>query len=332
MSSSDSAVVDGLHHVTAYAHDPQQNIDFYTKVLGLRLVKQTVLFNNPSEVFRGPTMYHFYYADGAGTPGTVLTFKPHPSIQKGQVGRGQATATAFTIPDDDDVVAYWKDRLDVAPGATRYPTTERFGRTVIPFRDHDGQPLELITGESDVEPWSDGPVPDAFGLRGFHGVTIHPHNAQATASVLELLGYERVGHEPTPQDGDWTRYQNPGSDHGQFVDLYNEPNMHEGSWGTGTVHHVAFRIADDERQEALRHKLIDAGHSPTSMKDRNYFHSIYFRDPNGINVEIATDPPGFLHDEDEETLGTELKLPPFLEDRRAEIVDELADISLPASR
>jgi len=328
MSPSNDATVSGIHHVTAYASDPQDNVDFYTRVLGLRLVKRTVLFNNPSEVFRGPTMYHFYYADGTGTPGSVITFKPHHSIQKGQVGRGQATATAFTIPDNPNAVAYWEDRLDVAPGATRYPTTERFGRSVVPFRDHDGQPLELITGESDIDAWSDGPVPNEFALRGFHGVTIHPNNVQATAGVLELMGYERVGREPTPQDGDWTRYRNPRSDHGQFVDLYNEPNMHEGSWGTGTVHHVAFRVDDDETQQALREKLIDAGHSPTSMKDRNYFHSIYFREPNGVNFEIATDPPGFLHDEDEESLGTTLMLPPFLEDRREEIVDQLADITV----
>lgn len=322
-----SATVSGIHHVTAYAHDPQENLDFYLRVLGLRLVKQTVLFNNPSEAFRGPTMYHFYYADEVGTPGTVLTFKPHHSIQKGQVGRGQVTATAFTIPDDQAAVDYWTRRLDVAPGATRYPTTERFGRTVIPFQDPDGQPLELITGDSDVEPWGDGPVPVDAGLRGFHGVTLHPDNVQQTAAVLKLLGYDEVGREPTPQDGDWTRFQLRGTEHGQYVDLYNEPNMHEGTWGYGTVHHVAFRAADDDVQQALREKLQDAGHSPTTMKDRNYFHSIYFREPNGVNVEIATDNPGFLHDEPVDDLGSTLMLPPFLRDRRAEIEAQLADVN-----
>jgi glyoxalase family protein len=319
-----SASVSGIHHVTAYAHDPQENLNFYIGVLGLRLIKQTVLFNNPSEAFRGPTMYHFYFADRTGTPGTVMTFKPHHSIQQGQVGRGQATATAFTIPEG--AVDYWTDRLDVAPMATRYPTTERFGRTVIPFQDHDGQPLELITGTSDIEPWSGGPVPDAYAVRGFHGVTIHPDNAQQTADVLTLLGYEEVGHEPTPQDGDWTRFQMPGAEHGQFIDLYNEPNMHEGRWGYGTVHHVALRVDDDEQEEAVRQALLDAGHAPTTMKDRNYFHSIYFREPNGVNIEIATDTPGFLHDEDVDELGTTLQLPPFLQDRRAEVEAQLADI------
>ena len=318
--------VAGIHHVTAYAHDPQENLDFYTGVLGLRLVKQTVLFNNPSEAFKGPTMYHFYYADGTGTPGTVMTFKPHPSIQKGQVGRGQATATAFTIPTG--AVDYWTDRLGAAPTVTRYPTTERFGRTVIPFQDPDGQPLELITGTSDIEPWAGGPVPADHAIRGFHGVTIHPHNAQLTGDVLELLGYKEVGYQPTPQDGDWTRFRAPDVEHGQFIDLYNEPNMHEGRWGYGTVHHVALRAQDDDHQEAIRERLVDAGHAPTAMKDRNYFHSIYFREPNGVNVEIATDPPGFLHDEPEEALGSELKLPPFLQDRRAEVEAQLADIEV----
>lgn len=321
-----SAHVSGIHHVTAYAHDPQENLDFYTGVLGLRLVKQTVLFNNPSEVFKGPTMYHFYYADEVGTPGTVITFKPHHSIQKGQVGRGQVTATAFTIPEGS--VGYWEDRLAAAEAVTLYPTTERFGRTVIQFQDHDGQPLELITGSSDVEPWADGPVPAEHALRGFHGVTIHPDNVQHTAAVLELLGYEQVGHEPTPQDGDWRRFQRAGTEHGQFIDTYNEPNMHEGSWGYGTVHHVALRADNDEHQQAIREQLIEAGYSPTHMKDRNYFHSIYFRSPNGVNIEIATDNPGFLHDEPVDELGTTLQLPPFLQDRRAEVEAQLADIAV----
>jgi len=323
-----SSSVSGIHHVTAYAHGPQENLDFYAGLLGLRLVKQTVLFNNPSEVFKGPTMYHFYYADETGTPGSVITFKPHHSIQKGQVGRGQATATAFTIPKG--AVDYWVDRLDAAEAATLYPVTERFGRTVIQFQDPDGQPLELIAGDSDIEPWTDGPVPAEYALRGFHGVTLQPSNARLTVDVLELMGYEQVDYEPTPQDGDWMRLRvADGADHGEFIDLYTEPNMHEGSWGYGTVHHVAFRVEDDERQRVLRERLREAGHTPTSVKDRNYFHSIYFREPNGVNFEIATDPPGFLHDEPEDQLGQTLMLPPFLQDRREEVEAKLADVTVP---
>jgi len=322
------STVSGIHHVTAYAHDPQENLEFYAGLLGLRLVKQTVLFNNPSEVFKGPTMYHFYYADETGTPGSVITFKPHHSIQRGEVGRGQATATAFTIPEG--AVGYWVDRLDAAEDATLYPVTERFGRTVIQFQDHDGQPLELITGSSDIEPWADGPVPAEYALRGFHGVTIQPKNARLTADVLELMGYEHVEYEPTPQDGDWMRYRvSDGAEHGQFIDLYTEPNMHEGTWGYGTVHHVAFRVDDDDQQQAIRKRLQDAGHTPTSVKDRNYFHSIYFREPNGVNFEIATDPPGFLHDEPVAELGEQLMLPPFLQDRRDDVEAQLADITVP---
>ncbi len=326
MSTSDKQNrVLGIHHVTAYASDPQKNYDFYTDVLGLRLVKQTVLFNNPSEVFKGPTMYHFYFADAVGTPGTVLTFKPHHSIQQGQVGRGQVTATSFTIPEGS--VEYWVDRLD-AMDVRRSPLSERFGSTVIQFVDGDGQPLELVTGTSDIEPWTGSDVPAAHGIRGFHGVTIHPDNVQLTARVLELLGYEQTDYENTPQDGDWTRFAVPGAEHAQYVDIYNEPNMHEGRWGYGTVHHVAFRARDDEHRNLLRERLLAAGYSPTRMKDRNYFRSIYFREPNGVNIEIATDVPGFLHDEPEDALGQRLQLPPFLQDRREEVEAQLTPVEL----
>jgi glyoxalase family protein len=324
--SSTQAPVLGIHHVTAYSSDPQQTLDFYTGILGLRLVKQTVLFNNPSEVFKGPTMYHLYFADGVGTPGTVLTFKPHHSIQQGQVGRGQVTATGFIIPEGS--VDFWVQRLDTLE-VDRSPLTERFGATVIQFVDTDGQPLELITGTSDVEPWAGGDIPAEHALRGFHGVTIHPDNARLTAEVLAVLGFEQSGAEPTPQDGDWTRFQAPGASHGQFVDLYNEPNMHEGTWGVGTVHHVAFRAADDAHRDLIRERLLAAGHSPTTMKDRNYFRSIYFREPNGVNVEIATDVPGFLHDEPTDALGEKLQLPPFLRERRAEVEAQLTPLQLP---
>ena len=324
-----SLSVPGLHHVTAYADDPQRSIDFYSGVLGLRLVKQTVLFNNPSEAFRGPTMYHFYFADAVGTPGTVMTLKPHHSIQQGQVGRGQATATAFAIPEDS--VPYWQERL-AAHEVTTYPLTERFGAPVIRLHAFDGQPLELIGDTRHAEtvtPWDGYDVPAEHALRGFHSVTLHPNNAQDAFDVLEALGYEEADYEPTPQDGDWTRYVAPDATHARYIDVYNEPNMHEGSWGYGTVHHVAFRAHNDDHQQELRAALTQAGYAPTTMKDRNYFHSIYFRSPSGINIEIATDPPGFLHDESTDALGQKLMLPPFLQDRRAEVEAELADVTLP---
>ena len=319
------APVSGLHHVTAYAPDPQQSIDFYRDVLGLRLVKQTVLFNNPSEVFRGPTMYHFYFADGQGTPGTVMTLKPHHSIQQGQVGRGQATATAFTIPEG--AVSYWQERLQ-AHDVQMYPLTTRFGDTVLRFQAPDGQPLELETSTSDIAPWTGEGVPEEHGIRGFHSVTLHPNNPQEVVQVLDVLGYEQTEAEPTSQDGDWMRFSVPTAEHARFVDVYNEPNMHEGRWGYGTVHHVAFRANDDAHQKQLRTALIKAGYGVTSMKDRNYFHSVYFRTPSGINIEIATDPPGFAHDDPDDELGQHLQLPPFLEPRRDEVTAQLADIML----
>lgn len=317
--------VTGIHHVTAYASNPQLTIDFYRDVLGLRLVKQTVLFNNPSEAFRGPTMYHFYFADGQGTPGTVMTLKPHQSIQRGQVGRGQATATSFTVPTGS--MLYWQERLE-AYGIRTYPLTERFGEPVLRLQDPDGQPLELIASTSDIEPWTGGDVPHEHGIRGFHSVTLHPNNAREAMTALRTLGYEEEDTEPTPQDGDWTRFTVPTARHACHVDVYNEPNMHEGRWGYGTVHHVAFRAQDDAHQEKIRKALLAAGYGPTTMKDRNYFHSIYFRTPSGINIEIATDPPGFLHDEPEDALGEQLQLPPFLRPRRAEVEAQLADVTL----
>jgi len=323
--------VSGIHHMTCYASDPQANVDFYTDVLGLRLVKQTVLFSNPVEVFEGEPIYHLYYGNTVGEPGTAITFKPpgteatRGTIADGEVGRGQVSATAYAIPEGS--IGYWRDRL-ADHGVEVYGPKERFGDRLVQFRDHDGLPVELFEGESDVDPWAGGDVPEEHAIRGFYGATLRPHNALETGRALEALGLEEVGQQFTPQRGDWTRYVAPGASRAKHIDLYNTPNFHEGSWGYGTVHHVAFRVPNEQALYTVRERLRGEGFSVTEMKDRKYFKSMYFRDPSGINIEIATAQPGFTVDGSEETLGEELRLPEYLEDRREDLQGRLIDIDV----
>jgi glyoxalase family protein len=306
----------GLHHVTSIASDPQQNVDFYTEALGLRLVKRTVNFDDKYT-------YHLYYGDEVGSPGTVLTFFPFEGGRQGRVGRGQTSATAFVIPEGSG--DYWVDRLESRDIDVDTPYT-RFDETVVPFRDHDGQPLELVTSTSDIEPWADGPVPADNAIRGFHSVTLDSRNPKQTRAVLETLGYEL-----TAQDGDRTRYRASGNgNRASFIDVLARPNAPRGQQGVGTVHHVAFRTPDTQTQEEWREPLSEIGLQVTPQKDRRYFKSIYFREPGGILFEIATDGPGFTRDESVSELGTELKLPPWLENDRAMLEDRLPEIE-PAS-
>lgn len=300
----------GLHHVTSIASDPQQNVDFYTDVLGLRLVKKTVNFDDKHT-------YHLYYGDESGQPGTILTFFPFNGAQQGRVGRGQTGATAFVIPEDS--VNYWVDRLESKNVDVDTPRT-RFDETVVPFRDHDGQSLELVTGTTDIEPWADGPVPVENAIRGFHGVTLDSLDPDSTVTVLETLGYERIA-----QDGDRTRYRTDGN-RAAFVDVRDQPDSPRGQQGVGTVHHIAFRTADEQTQAEWREPLSDIGLRVTPQKDRQYFKSIYFREPGGILFEIATDEPGFTRDESLTELGTELQLPPWLESDRDALEQRLPEI------
>ena len=304
----------GLHHVTSIASDPQANVDFYTDVLGLRLVKKTVNFDDTFT-------YHLYYGDERGSPGTALTFFPFENGSPGRVGRGQTSATAFVVPAES--VDYWLDRFD-SKGVEHDAPRERFGETVVSFRDHDGQPLELVAGESDVVPWADGPVPADHGLRGFHGVTLDSLDSERTGEILELLGYERVD-----EAGERTRYR-AASDRAAVVDVLDRPDAPRGREGVGTVHHVAFRAPDEETELAWREALVEAGQNVTPQKDRQYFQSVYTRDPGGILFEIATDGPGFTRDESVAELGTSLKLPPWLEADREMIEGQLPPVDTPA--
>ncbi|WP_132059820.1 ring-cleaving dioxygenase [Halorussus amylolyticus] len=306
--------VHGIHHVTAIAGDPQANADFYTEVLGLRLVKRTVNFDDT-------TTYHLYYGDETGTPGTILTFFPFGNARGGRPGRGQATATGFVVPEG--AIDYWADRLE-SEGLDVDDPEERFGETVVGFRDPDGQPLELIAGDSDIEPWADGPIPEEYAVQGFHGVTLHTRDPDVTGSVLEAMGYEREAEEDDPEGGDRVRYRTD-AERATVVDLLTREGERAAP-GIGTVHHVAFRTPDDDSQMAWRDRLSEAGLSVTPQKDRQYFRSIYFREPGGVLFEIATDPPGFTRDESVTDLGTDLKLPSWLEGDRERIEQSLADL------
>ena len=298
----------GIHHVTSIAGSARRNLDFYTRTLGLRLVKKTVNFDDPSS-------YHLYYGDGAGHPGTILTFFPWEAVPPGRLGIGEAQETVFSIPEGS--IGYWTQRL-VDKGAAHDPPAKRFGATTIAFKDQDGTRLAL-TGVKGVEAkpgWSAGGIPEEHAIRGFHSVSLLLAEAGPTAAVLtDVFGFVADGREGATQ-----RYQAPGVDLGGVVDLRTAGEFLSARQGAGSVHHIAFRAADDAAQAAMVRKLIQDHHlRTTEQKDRNYFRSVYFREPGRVLFEIATDPPGFAVDELPDLLGQALKLPPFLEGRRAAI-------------
>lgn len=299
--------VQGLHHITAVASDPQTNVDFYRNVLGQRLVKTTVNFDDPHT-------YHLYYGDEVGTPGTILTFFPWMGMPRGMRGVGETAAVAYSIPPGS--LAFWDAhlaRFDLHPE----PLEERFGASGLGFDDPDGMRIELIEDDRPLtfRHWEDGPIAEGYALRGFHGVTLWLHEVEPTAALLtEQMGYTLVG-----QAGDRTRYQGASGDIGLYVDIVHRPAVAQGRFGSGSVHHIAFRTVDDEEQAEYRAKLLSAGYPVTTVQDRQYFHSIYFRSPGGVLFEIATDAPGFDYDEPVAELGDSLKLPSWLEGQRASI-------------
>lgn len=306
----------GLHHITAVAGDPQKNVDFYHALLGQRLVKTTVNFDDPGT-------YHFYFGDEIGSPGTILTFFPWRGMPKGVRGNGEVAAIAYTISPAS--VQFWRDRLT----STGLDVVEedRFRNTVLVFEDPDGMTLELISDNVDrpVQHWKDGPILAEHALRGFHGVTLWVENAQKTAELLTgVLGYALVEKAENRY-----RYQAQSETTGVYVDLLEKPGLPYARLGAGSVHHVAFRTVDDDEQIAFQQSIAQAGLRVTSVQDRQYFRSIYFREPGGVLFEIATDEPGFLYDESVESLGTALKLPPWLESNRQQIAQSLPSFSIP---
>jgi glyoxalase family protein len=310
--------ISGLHHVTAIAGDAQRNLDFYVGVLGMRLVKRTINFDDPGS-------YHFYFGDARGTPGTILTFFPWPGARRGARGTGEVAATAFVIPSGS--VDYWLERLkENQVSAER--AARRFGEEVIRFSDLDGMPLELITATPsvDVQPWTNSTVPAEHSLLGFHSVSAALEGFERTAKLLaDTFGYERV-----KESGNRCRFgAQAETGPGKVIDLLCMPDSRRASGGAGSVHHIAFRARDDAEQLAWREKISSLGYNVSPVMDRTYFHSIYFREPGGILFEIATDPPGFTEDEKLEELGDNLRLPPWMEKARAQIEEILPPITLP---
>jgi glyoxalase family protein len=303
--------VAGIHHITAIASEPQQNVEFYTRVLGLRLVKQTVNFDDP-------TTYHLYYGDEVGSPGTILTFFPWAGLPKGRRGTGQATAISLSVPVGS--LGYWRERLQKHTVVLEGPG-RRFEEEVLAFTDPDGLQLELVAAPGLTPPpsWSEGPVPSEHAIGGIHSVALEQDEYDRTASFLiGVLGFRSLGEE-----GDRFRFGTGRGEAAALVDLIVRPRAASGRMGTGSIHHVAWRAGSDEEQRRWRERLIEAGVGATTVIDRRYFRSIYFREPGGVLFEIATDAPGFTVDETVEKLGGELKLPPWLEPRRSMIEQAL---------
>jgi glyoxalase family protein len=297
----------GIHHVTAIAGSARRNFDFYTKVLGLRFVKRTVNFDDPGT-------YHFYYGDETGRPGTILTFFPWEHVAPGRVGIGETFETAFRVPAES--LGFWMHRF-VEKGVAHETVDKRFGESVLALKDPDGLRLSLVgtPGAGTEGAWAEGDVPAEHAIRGFHGVTLLLHSIGRTGPILEdVLGFREVG-----QEGTVTRLASQAG-LGSIVDIRAGSGFLPGRAGGGSVHHIAFRAADDAEQSAMVQRLAEHhGIRTTAQKDRNYFRSVYFREPGGVLFEIATDEPGFAVDEPVERLGQELKLPRFLEPRRRQI-------------
>lgn len=312
----------GLHHVTAIASDPQRNLDFYAGVLGLRLVKRTVNFDDPQT-------YHFYFGDEVGTPGSIMTFFPWPGAHRGRQGSGQVAVTSFAIPPG--AIGFWIERLlrhNIRyEGPARRESGENAER-VISFRDPDGLMLELVAhpGAEARSAWGGAPgIPREHAIRGFHGVTIWVETADATERVL----VDTLGFRPVREDGATRRLIAGNGGPGTIVDLRSIGGFGNGVGGAGTVHHVAFAVEDVAAELALRERIIEAGLHPTPVIDRSYFNSVYFREPGGVLYELATIPPGFTIDEPVDRLGEGLMLPPQFEPHRAEIEAVLPPIHLP---
>jgi predicted esterase/catechol 2,3-dioxygenase-like lactoylglutathione lyase family enzyme len=310
----------GIHHVTAIASDPQRNVDFYAGVLGLRLVKRTVNFDDPET-------YHFYYGDEIGTPGSIMTFFPWPGARRGRIGSGQVALTAFSILPS--AIGFWVERLTRHGVKYEGPLARHLsdGEKILSFTDPDGLLLELVAhpGAEARPAWGGAPgIAREHAIHGFHSVTLWLENGDRSEHLLT----ERLGFRAITEEGSTRRFATGDGGPGTIVDVRTIGDFGRGVGGAGTVHHVAFRVADDAKQLDVRRVVANDGLHPTPVIDRNYFHSVYFREPGGVLFELATDPPGFLIDESRDHLGESLKLPPQYESHRAEIESVLPPIHL----
>ncbi len=307
----------GIHHVTAIASDPQTNLDFYAGILGLRLVKRTVNFDDPGT-------YHLYYGDETGQPGTLMSFFPWKGAVRGHQGTGQVTVTSFSIPPNS--IPYWIARLREF-GITFEGTTRRFNDEVLTVYDLDGMQLELVAhaGASAHHAWTAGSVPAEHAIRGLHSVTLSEAGGDATLRLLTDV----MGLTVLSESGDRARCQIGGTGPGHLVDIIRLPGEQPGRISAGSVHHLAWRVADTEAQATWRVKIAGAGLGVTPVRDRSYFRSIYFHEPGGVLFEVATDGPGFAHDEPVAELGNRLMLPAWLEDSRDELEHHLPLVHVP---
>lgn len=297
----------GIHHITAIAGPAQRNFDFYTGILGLRFVKKTVNFDDPGT-------YHFYYGDEKGTPGTILTFFPWTYVKQGLVGTGMATEIGYAVPAGS--LEFWTKRFDENK-VKREQLVERFGETILPFEDPDGLKLTLIVPvkEESRIPWETKDIKSGVATRGFHSIKLTLKNMKPTAEVLtDIFGYKLL-----KQEGNNYRFITDAIESANIVDIIEEPDGKPGIVAGGTNHHIAFRVKNEEMQMAIREKVIAHGLNITPKIDRNYFFSMYFREPGGVLFEIATDNPGFDVDEPVNELGTHLKLPSQYEPQRSQI-------------
>ena len=317
----------GIHHVTAIASDPQRNLDFYAGLLGLRLVKRTVNFDDPQT-------YHLYYGDEVGTPGSIMTFFPWPGARRGRQGTGQVSVTSFAVLPS--ALGFWVERLlrhGVAyEGPVRRGPTGPESEQVISFRDHDGLMLEIVAhATAEARPaWAGAPgISRENAIHGFHGVTLWVGDGQHTEKVL----IDTLGFRPVREEGHTRRFEVGDGGPGTFVNVRSIGGFVEAAGGAGTVHHVAWSVPDEATQLAVRERVVESGLHPTPVIDRNYFRSVYFREPGGVLYELATKPPGFAIDEPVDRLGERLMLPPQYEPHRAEIEGILPRIHLavPAS-
>ena len=300
--------IQGLHHVTATVADAQEDLDFYTVLLGLRLVKKTVNFDNHH-------VYHFYYGDESGTPGTIWTTFPYKGkgVQQGSHGNGQILTTSFSVPKGS--IAFWGHRI-YDQGITQFAHGERFGDEFLMFADPSGLFIELVANDRDNRtPWTTDQLGPENAIRGLFGVNLMLQELPRSIDFLTQV----LNFEVTDQNEKVTRVAINGGGPGRTMDLLHTPDASRGINGMGTVHHVAMAVPDGDAQLAVREELVRLGLQVTEVRDRQYFQSIYFREPGGVLYEIATMSPGFTFDEMVEELGTGLKLPPWEEPFRSEI-------------
>jgi glyoxalase family protein len=299
--------ITGLHHITCIAGDAQENVDFYSGVLGMRLVKKSVNQDSPGT-------YHLFYADAAGHPGTDLTFFPWPEMARAREGVGLAMELSLAVPLGS--LTFWGERLKRHSVRTLAVETRR-GNRALPFADPHGLPVVLHeTGDSrEFAAWDESPVAAEHQVRGLHSVRLWHHDLQSTRAFLTtVLGFTEIGAE-----GEWSGFELGDGGSGRYLEIREIPGAQRGAWGTGGIHHVAWRVPDDATELEVRQKISEARRRPTEVIDRFWFKSVYFLEPGGVLFELATDGPGFTVDEDPATLGEQLVLPPWLEEQRQEI-------------